>query len=158
MQTSTATSDNDVNFIKGNKQNKLPNSNVSYSSSSRGQQCSFCGNYGHNPARCRARSARCFKCNKRGHFSSVCKSSSNNCVEDKELSDEAIFNVTDNMDIGGLDNYKFIIGKDDVEMSMQKDTGSSCTLISDTMWRKIGCPKLAKSNGKALTSYDGHYM
>lgn len=35
---------------------------------------------------------------------------------------------------------------------MQEDTGSSCTIISEKMWRSIGQPKLTKY-GKRLTSY-----
>ena len=36
---------------------------------------------------------------------------------------------------------------------MQKDTGSSCTLISEDMWNSIGKPKLTKYRSKKLTTY-----
>ena len=38
---------------------------------------------------------------------------------------------------------------------MQEDTGSSCTIISTTMWKDLGKPTLTKYKGPTLKSYDG---
>ncbi len=47
------------------------------------------------------------------------------------------------------------MGKKEINVLMQEDTGASCTIISTTMWKKLGKPVLQKYQGRALRSYDG---
>jgi hypothetical protein len=46
------------------------------------------------------------------------------------------------------------LGKIFKTISMQEDTGSDSTIISDAMWMEIGNPKLARYSGKQLSMYD----
>ena len=43
------------------------------------------------------------------------------------------------------------------EISMMKDTGASLTLISKTLWKQIGHPKLEEKN-TGIETYDKHKM
>jgi len=46
------------------------------------------------------------------------------------------------------------LGKIFKTISMQEDTGSDSTIISDAMWMEVGNPKLARYTGKQLSMYD----
>ena len=44
-----------------------------------------------------------------------------------------------------------------MKMEMEKDTGASCSLISEKMWNDLGRPALRKPKSRMI-SYDGHEM
>ena len=43
-------------------------------------------------------------------------------------------------------------------LSMQEDTGSDSTLISETMWQQLGCPKLTKYTRRLMSMHDGSHL
>ena len=115
--------------------------------------CQWCGrNQDHDRQHCPARSATCRKCGKKGHYQAVCKSS----AKVSGVNTEDAF-------IGALDNdqpkdpWKVNLKLNGQSVTFNIDTGAEVTVISSSVWRKIGSPTLQKAD-KSLHCPDKHTL
>jgi hypothetical protein len=131
------------------------------------RKCSFCGNSWHENLRsCPARNATCSSCNKKGHFSKKCRqkqpSQQNYCErQGKSLEHSYTSEVEDEdclfVDCHFMSNVLVEIEMLSNKLSMQVDSGADRSVISSSMWKKLGSPKLKKYFGGS-EAYDGHKM
>ena len=116
-------------------------------------KCSVCGRNGHLARNCRKATVECFKCHKKGHYANECHFSANDKVDNRDFAD--CFTSEEEKKIGNLIEVHVMLNNVEHTLAMQEDTGASCTIISTTMWKSLGSPKLQKFKGKSLKSYDG---
>jgi len=129
--------ENSINSIaKNSKVNKI--------------QCRYCGS-AHPPRSCPAYGKTCNNCGRQNHFSKA-------CLQKKRV------NAVEEVDIGYVNHHVFSINElieniliNGHVVPMQIDTGAGLSLLSSSLWQKIGSPSLSKYK-KALESYDGHVM
>jgi len=152
----------DINFIKNNK---------------KPTNCEICGYSNHSKQYCRFKNVRCHNCKQLGHYASRCKQKrlfnnrsnhvhenlkSTKIIEDEFELDSSnnfvdIFSVNDN-NISNVFLYQFLIDNNVSKLLMQKDTGSSCNIISSKMWNTLNRPALKKYKGGRLRTYDNHEL
>ena len=121
------------------------------------KRCSRCGKIpAHDKAHCPAKDAICRKCNKRGQ--AVCRSAKVSGVQgstgqDGGETDDAFLGVLEcppkRDDPWGVN--LFIRGK---QVSLSIDTGAEVSVISEEIWRAIGCPPLIQAT-RSLSGPDG---
>ena len=123
------------------------------------QGCSRCGKIpAHDKAHCPAKDAICRKCNKRGHFQAVCRSAKVGGIQGSTGQDDG---ETNEAFLGALECPPkrddpwvvnlFIRGK---QVSLSIDTGAEVSVISEEIWRAIGCPPLTQAT-RSLSGPDG---
>ena len=115
------------------------------------KKCTFCGRIWHNNLmECPARNRSCKSCGKRGHFAAMCKSKTNYIVESDDESPESCLFV--GCHSIGEKRVKIRVKGRDIEM--QVDTGACRSIISSTIWKRLGKPQLTRC-AKRPVAYDG---
>ena len=115
------------------------------------KKCYRCGLQWHSRLKdCKALEAECRACGIRGHFAKVCRRKEK-WTNFTDTTEENIFYVK------STKAEHCFIHINGIKMEMEKDTGASCSLISEKMWNDLGRPALRKPKSKMI-SYDGHEM
>ncbi len=128
-------------------------------------KCPRCGYDIHSKAKCPARNEKCSKCKKRGHFASVCKHYKTHKVREEKYeyesgsesddSDEYLHQIHTVSDKAGADEWWETVKINEQGTRAQIDTGSSQSLISHLLYKKLKCGPLRKSD-KRFQSYTKH--
>ena len=130
--------------------------------SQKGSNCKFCGS-SHIIHQCPAYGKKCSYRQKPNHFVIVCKSkakisSAHMHAVDDSSSNHVLFISRDRTHlIGNLETVLVSASTKGQAVSMQIDTGASCTLISSNISYDLGKPALSRF-GKVLQAYDGHKL
>lgn len=141
-------------------------------------KCQYCGGK-HEKGKCPAFGKECKNCRKRNHFEKVCRykrtHNHNASINENEYkSDES--NAEDNLSTNSITTSSrketirdiFSVGNENHRLfkyvtmehkafSMQVDTGADISIIPSNFWRRMGSPKVRKSN-KTLRNFDGSIM
>ncbi len=121
------------------------------------KNCTFCGST-HPVRKCLAFGKTCSTCGKVNHFAKVCRSKTfNKQVHAVDDMDKLVLFLSQAQSLNSIECKLQNLMIDKHPVSMQIDTGASCTVISSTMWQKMGKPKLSRCS-KTLEAYDGHTM
>ena len=114
------------------------------------QSCFSCGQSGHLRDGCRFRNASCFKCQKTGHIAKVCRSSTGPRND--------VVNSVNSSVVGALAWDKpaqVVVKLNGHRITLQLDTGSPVTMLTERTWDVIGRPTLQRCTMK-LVSFTGH--
>ena len=123
-----------------------------------GLQCFGCGSTNHLKADCPARNQTCNNCGKVGHFAKVCKApKKRQNMRGQRRTNYIEENEYDVLHMGPITSSSMFVPLklNGVPISVELDTGSSVTILSKTIWRKIGSPKLWPETS-TLRSFTGH--
>lgn len=107
--------------------------------------CSWCGRTCiHDRVHCPAKDQKCNNCGKLGHFKAVCRSPAKvGGVSKSEPEEDSIF-------LGAVrphsdETWAIELTLQGKLVTLQFNTGAEVTIISDTLWREVGQPKLTQS-------------
>lgn len=107
--------------------------------------CYRCGKTGHKADDCRFRNSECRYCKRTGHIESACRSKQRTgnvkVISKEEI--KKIKSLTGDATIPKLLTKVDINGK---QLNFELDTGACANFITDHLWKKIGSPKLEKSD------------
>ncbi len=170
MQSGAMTDSTSVNLLrkgcKGGEQQKQKNSSSGDVNSS--FQCYSCGNTGHKRSECKFRDATCHNCKRQGHIARACmaekklqarqfgnrrrRPGQTNAVIGRQ-SPDLIGTVSTVQNPKSPAPYYLTVPINSRRVKMSVDTGSCCTLVSSSVWKQIGKPRLSK--GPSLTAANG---
>ena len=125
--------------------------------------CFRCGKRGHLATSCKFNAESCYKCGKIGHTRSVCRSKVNKTPKPKKevkLQEEEIETEDDYtlFQLGhGSSNEPIVVHMDDEgkEVSMEVDTGSALSLISEEVFKSLHIQKALLPTNVVLSTYTG---
>lgn len=126
------------------------------------RNCKYCGK-SHLRLQCPAYGKTCSACKRRNHFAKVCRNKTTQHLkqdspkDDDSDTDSHVYMVKTTA-MPRTNTQKKTVTKtvtiNDVKLEMQLDSGSDTTLIPQNFWRRLGKPKLSKSNIR-LRQFDG---
>ena len=109
---------------------------------------------------CPAYEKVCSESGKLDHFRTVCKSNgrfNKEKVDTIDSRDESVLCINESAPVNNIETQYEVIKVNGYSIPMQIDTGSSVSVISTTLWERMGKLKLSKSK-KNLEAYDGHML
>ena len=122
------------------------------------KQCSRCGrsDFDGNKNSCPAFGKNCAGCGKMNHFKIAYHLKRIHSMKDNEIVADDPLLYVDAFPTNVM-STKMVLQINKHPIDMEVDTGAAVTLISESIWRSMGSPKLTPSN-KLFTAYDGHKM
>jgi len=124
--------------------------------------CYRCGKAGHYASSCKYKETVCNKCNKVGHLQKVCWSKQSratrkppkpvNNVQDDVTDEYQLLNITSS---GKVTPWNVTVDIEGVTVSMQLDTGTSLSLMSENTFREFWPQRSLSSSQVRLGSYSG---
>ncbi|CAF0930179.1 unnamed protein product [Adineta ricciae] len=143
--TQGRTSD-ELEVNKGHKQD------IQEANSNQKIACASCGSHDHARSTCRFRKLICRTCKKQGHIAKVCRSSTSD--DEKTINSVLVATVQNG---SSNQSYEIQMSIDDIPVTLQLDTGSPRTLLTESVWVNMGKPRLKRIQ-MGLHSFTGHQL
>jgi hypothetical protein len=138
----TSDSVESTNKVK-NFKSKKPTTNPSGNSSQSSSTCPNCGGK-HSRKDCPHKDIECHKCKKRGHFAKFCRGSRTSSGEKSYSNNKKVSSVCQ---VNSRESPIIIdLSLNGQQHSMELDTASGKSFVTPAMWKRLGSPKLKRSD------------